>query len=426
MKKFPINKAVGRRGVAFVEQIVGQVGSIFREFPEHSDLGIDGLIEFVEKETTTAELVAVQIKAGPSYFIDRRGERYAEVVVTLDDLAYWERYPVPVVLIVCDPTDGSACWLDIKGFISRNLDSSRNKRTRLTIPLGESAFTTETLLGPVQALCQQYRSERVYMAFAELLVSLDNRDRMEGFIGLSSRREYLFSKVTCFLFFQHLFCENEGLRAVITDSLSRYLAHPEVGFNPPKDIRTYVKAILLQFGQKEIAALLDTAWLDEENFMQRGSLGQSVGVLISAVPSYTNHLERLVFDPTASYHVRVGALALVSEFDILPVLEVVAARFDSVDWGEALEAAKWILEYVFRMEIDSVDLDNAIDTKGDNDSLAELLSKLSILFLCENESSIVSLLDRTTNRSVQYEASRALERVARWKRHPEKFMQRLV
>jgi len=429
MKKFPIIKATGNLGVAFVSKVVAQAGSIFREYPGNTDLGIDGQIEFVEHGIATGKLLAVQIKSGSSYLIPCGDGQHFEVNAKRDDLVYWNMCPIPVVLIAYDRKSEISGWLDIKGYIRENPNTLKRKYTRLIIPDRSRPFNANVLLSEILNLCDLYQSDVDQLSFAELFVSHDNRDKIRGFLGLSSRTECLFSKLTCFLFFQHLFHSNDGLRAVVTDILSRYLAHPEVGLNPPREIRDYVEAKLRQFGRQEIAQLLETAWLDEENLMQRGSLGQSAGVIITSVPGYEQHLAQLALDPTQSREVRCGSIELAAEFEIYSVLKAVAANFDLVSWeGEDVyEFARWAAEAVLSMEADTIDLDNIFEAmRYDDNALAELLNSLSLLFLYENGAKLEQILHRTTNPLVQFEASRALDRVQRWKYHPQRYMQRLI
>jgi hypothetical protein len=428
MKKFPIIKATGDLGVAFVKGVVAKAGCVFREFP-NADLGIDGLIEFIEHEISTAKLVAIQIKCGSSYLVQCDSGHSFEVSIERDHFIYWDMYPVPVVLIAYDPKSGLSGWLDIKGYIRNNPDTLERKYTSLVFPALSDHFNDDILLSQIISLCDQYRSTTGQLSFAELFVSHDDQDKLRGFLGLRSYPEYLLSQLTCFLLFQHLFYPNNTLRAAVTDILARYLPHPEVGLNPPKEIRDYVEAQLRQFGRQEIIQLLETAWLDEENLMQRGSIGQSAGVIITSIPGYEQHLTQLALDPTQTREVRCGTIELAAQFEIYSVLKAVAANFDLVNWegNDVYEFARWAAEAVLGVETDNINLDNMIEAMGyDDDAFAELLSSLSLLFLCENEAKVEQIFNHTTNPLVRFEASRALDRVQRYKYHPQSYMQKLI
>ena len=427
MKKFPTTKAKARLGVAFVQKVVAEAGSIFREYPQDTDLGIDGQIEFIEKEVATGKLVAVQIKAGSSYLIHHADGDYFQIKVKRQDLIYWNSQPIPVVLIAYDPQTEQSSWLDILGQVRNNPNILGNNYTTLILPATTRPFNADILKSEIKNLCTNYRFEAEQLSFLELMASHDTEDKLRGFLGLRSHPEYLFTKLTTFLLLKHLFHPNDGLRAAVTDTLSRFLAHPEVGLNPPKEIREYVESEFRKFGLQELIWLLETAWLDEENLMRRGSLGQSVGVIITAIPRYEHRMVELAVDPNQSHKVRWAAIALAAEFGIYSVLLGLAMNFDRTIWGDVYEAAKWAAEEVLRSEIAEIDLADIIEKNGYNDnSLADLLSNSSFFFLCENVSNIEQILISTTNSLVKYNASRALDRVTRWKYHPEKQMKRLI
>jgi len=113
MKKFPIVRAKARQGVAFVEKIVAEAGSIFREYTQDTDLGIDGQIEFIDDEVATGDLISVQIKAGASYLKHHIDGDYFQVKVTRKDLAYWNSLPIPVIIIAYDPKTKQSSWIDV-------------------------------------------------------------------------------------------------------------------------------------------------------------------------------------------------------------------------------------------------------------------------------------------------------------------------
>ena len=74
--------------------------------------GIDGEVEIVERGEYTGRLLAVQVRSGPSYLsrttpegIVYNGER--------DELDYWLRYALPVILVLYDPANDVAHWSSI-------------------------------------------------------------------------------------------------------------------------------------------------------------------------------------------------------------------------------------------------------------------------------------------------------------------------
>jgi len=427
MKKFTREKATGKLGVAFVARVIFEEGSIFRETSGETDLGIDGYIEFVENEVALGILVGVQIKTGASYLVQHGDTKRFEVIVSHKDLKYWNAQPIPTALIVYDPETGLSGWLDVTGYIRSNPDSLNHAYTTLTIDSRAKPFSVNTFQTEFRATFQNYRLEADLFKLADLMASPDPGDKFRGFLGLLSCDTSRYSKLTCFLLLEHLFFPDNRLRAAVSDALSRYLSHPEVGFVPPKEIRDYVESRLKEFGRDEVKKLLETSWLDDENLMERGSLGQSVGVIIIAIPDYARHLEELVIDNAQSYEVRMAAMALASEFGIYDVVKFIAGNLDRVEWGDAREAAQLLAEEFVHIEVAENDLSVVIERDGyDSIRIADILRDASVYFLAENEAIISEILTRAVDPVVRFEASRALNRVIEWRHSLQKHMKKLL
>jgi len=117
-----------REGVMAVERAVNQMRCIWRE-TANADVGIDGQIEYVDNNGgCTGHVVAVQVKSGNSYLKRVAGgisfspsERHA---------SYWERFPLPVIVVIHDPFSGNSYWGDIR----RHLRSDQNKTKIIIVP----------------------------------------------------------------------------------------------------------------------------------------------------------------------------------------------------------------------------------------------------------------------------------------------------
>ena len=102
-----------RSGVLAVARLVNDMKCVWRETP-NADVGIDGQIELIgQNGTTTGQIVAAQVKSGASYFADcddktirfRPKEKHRN---------YWSRFPIPVMVILHDPSTGTAFWADAR------------------------------------------------------------------------------------------------------------------------------------------------------------------------------------------------------------------------------------------------------------------------------------------------------------------------
>ena len=73
------------------------------------DFGIDGHIEIVgEDGEPTGQLIAVQVKSGPSYF--RRGESTFPYYVDERHVKYWDQHCLPTILVLHNPVNDLTVW----------------------------------------------------------------------------------------------------------------------------------------------------------------------------------------------------------------------------------------------------------------------------------------------------------------------------
>jgi ribA/ribD-fused uncharacterized protein len=89
-------------------KITNDLRYIFRPKPI-SDIGIDGEIEIRQQEKSHGRIIAVQIKAGPSYLRERTKVGFV-YRGSMSHLRYWLNYSVPVIVILCDLTDSTCYW----------------------------------------------------------------------------------------------------------------------------------------------------------------------------------------------------------------------------------------------------------------------------------------------------------------------------
>jgi hypothetical protein len=102
-----------RRGVAAVQMFAATHGVIFRETPT-GDVGIDAQMEFVRVNGfTTGHLIALQIKSGRSYFEHDTGIAW-KFYHGKKHGKYWENYPLPVILVLHDPSSARSYWIDAR------------------------------------------------------------------------------------------------------------------------------------------------------------------------------------------------------------------------------------------------------------------------------------------------------------------------
>ncbi|HCL6960459.1 TPA: DUF4365 domain-containing protein [Klebsiella variicola] len=112
LPKYHQTNSQERLGVNAVAEAIAKIGQIWRETPM-ADVGIDGQIEYVSPEGfATGRMIAVQIKSGPSFFKESKGDWvfYPEEKHRF----YWERFPLPVLIIIHNPETNLSYWQDAR------------------------------------------------------------------------------------------------------------------------------------------------------------------------------------------------------------------------------------------------------------------------------------------------------------------------
>jgi len=102
-----------RVGVAAVALAAAKMNLIWRE-TSASDVGVDGHIEFVDADgRATGRLIGVQIKSGQSFFQNADNDAW-HFYPEQKHRSYWERYPLPLVLILHSPENNVSYWVDAR------------------------------------------------------------------------------------------------------------------------------------------------------------------------------------------------------------------------------------------------------------------------------------------------------------------------
>jgi hypothetical protein len=98
-----------RLGISKVAGQVAECGWFFREQPP-PDEGIDAQIEGADEDgRPNARLVGVQVKSGPSYFESKTEEGW-RFWVRRKTFGYWQRSPLPVIVVLYEPESDTAYW----------------------------------------------------------------------------------------------------------------------------------------------------------------------------------------------------------------------------------------------------------------------------------------------------------------------------
>ena len=297
MSKYLKTNSTSKAGVNYIRTIVESHNSIFQKIDQENDVGIDALIEVVKNERPTGNFIASQIKSGKSYF-DKKSNLCKFPIGNHRE--YWSNYCLPVYGIVFIPEFESAYWIDIKRYLKNHPKATIiSFEPTLVNIINPTTFITQFiphLTGDVPNLNYE---------FAKSLFESSNPD--EIYLGLYTLYKKYADKNEVWKLFVDYFKEHSIKD--IPDPLVYYLSvipwHPDMLFykdTHTPESREYGKTLIAQFGKSEILKLLH--FIDEENMISRGSLGQSVEAIISSIPNSLTYLESIIKDKNINIKIR--------------------------------------------------------------------------------------------------------------------------
>jgi tetratricopeptide (TPR) repeat protein len=135
------------RGVAVVEHLtLNELSWIWRRQLE-ADYGIDAHVEIVEQDRVTGQLLALQIKSGPSFFKEWDEDQHAWTFRSDNKhLEYWLNHVLPVIVVISDPVAGTAYWQVVTSHTIRRTSAGFS----LPIPISQS-FTAASRQALIEA-----------------------------------------------------------------------------------------------------------------------------------------------------------------------------------------------------------------------------------------------------------------------------------
>jgi Domain of unknown function (DUF4365) len=130
-----------RRGIAAIQAYAASRKQIWRETGT-GDVGIDGQLEFVNSNGfATGRTLAVQVKAGPSFFRHESATGW-KFYPEAKHRNYWEQFPLPVLLILHNTDTGVTFWTDARQALRT---PSREERAYIEMPEANVLETTDPI-----------------------------------------------------------------------------------------------------------------------------------------------------------------------------------------------------------------------------------------------------------------------------------------
>lgn len=303
MPKHPQSSATAKSGTNFVRGVVEAANCIFHKIEQENDLGIDGLIELIRKESPLNKQFAVQIKAGQSYFIAKTEECLIPINGHRD---YWAGYPLPVFGLVFVPTRGVAYWVNIKRYLKNHPAATVIKFKCTEV----NAFDSN---GFVSLFIPMVLQEIPEIPFEQALRLVNSVNVDESEVGLVVLFRKFPNRLQTWDQLVNYFKRTDAKN--IPRSLMYYFAHVPwhgdiwgYGEQLTRETRDYIRTEHFQkFGLEEITKLLSL--VDEENMIGRGTVGQSVEAIVSSLPNRAELLKGILAEGTRPRFVReVAAL----------------------------------------------------------------------------------------------------------------------
>lgn len=305
MPRYKQSAITAKEGINHIRSATENAGSMFIKIDHENDLGVDALIEFIENEVPLNKQVAVQIKSGASYYSERTRECLIPIGGHRD---YWARHPLPVVGVVYVPAHGVAYWASIKGLLKAAAAATVlrfpaceatkfDARTFASIFLPQAVGTVPTLeLEESLLLARSAHPDEMYLG----LLTLFRRYPDE-----TSTWDELVRVFRTF--------PSSEIPPVIVYWLAHIPWHGDIaslGKTASQATREYGRLLLADFGVSEVRKLI--SFIDPEEQIARGTLGQSVEAIVSSLPGSGALLRQVIESPAADMTEKEFAALIVA------------------------------------------------------------------------------------------------------------------
>jgi hypothetical protein len=322
MPTYKQSAVTAKAGLNFVRTVVEAAGSLFHKVEQDSDLGIDGLLEFVRDKESTGKLVGVQVKSGNSYY----SQKHRQCALPVDGHRdYWAKYSVPVIGVVYIPALQKAYWIDVQPYLERDPEAN-------TIRFRASAaneFNTDRFLS---IFMPEALHETPVLSIEQGLAFLQSGSPDERTLGVASLFRNHPNDTRVWDAFVNLLVSMPA--AAVPPLVIYYLAHipwhSDIAyFGEPitTATREHVRELLGSFRTPEVIKLLE--FVDEENTIRRGSIGQSVDAIIRSLPNATTMLSAIAEDESLPLFRRECAALIYAIHDAGDALPILAKLKDS-------------------------------------------------------------------------------------------------
>ena len=168
--QFGASAKQGELGVSIVSRTISEhYGWLFKRNHQEHDFGIDGQIEVVTDDgMVTGQMLACQIKCGKSFFREKNRWGFVYRGET-KHFNYLANYPIPVIIIICDPDSREAYWVQFQAFAARVTEAGWSLNVP---PSNKLEFSKAELLSLLPKVCDMLGALSKYWDLNQILVEL--------------------------------------------------------------------------------------------------------------------------------------------------------------------------------------------------------------------------------------------------------------
>jgi hypothetical protein len=325
MATYKRSAIIAKRGINFVRSTVENAGSLFIKIEQENDLGIDALIELIKDEHPLNKQIAVQIKSGQSYYNADVGECMFPIGA---HRAYWERHPLPVFGVVFVPALKTAHWVNIKHHLKSH-PGATVVRYRAT----EANRFDDTSFSKIFVPAIAGETPTLALDEAFLLARSEKPD--ERYLGLL----VLFRRYPNVLLvwdeLVKVFIQQpvDEIPQVLPYWLAHIPWHGDIAYygeTISEGTRAYARSLLSRFGYSEVVKLL--SFVDPEDSISRGSVGQSVEAIISSLPHAGDVLRQIISSADLDMFVRECAALILAMNEGPSAIKEIAQLAETGSW----------------------------------------------------------------------------------------------
>jgi len=307
MVKYLKSNITAKRGVNFVREVVESSGCLFHKIEQENDLGIDGIIEFIQDEKPAHKSVAVQIKSGPSYF---QSKKEICIIPIENHREYWSNYALPVCGIVYVPELGLGFWTNIKSHLendkkSKSIKFVAGRSNQLDLANFNRLFLPNVL------------NQTPNLSLNEAISFFDSNIDNEFVLGsLILFRKYINEKITWDKYISHINeSDAKDINKGIIYRLSHIPWHSDIWYSGEPILAETNKYVLDKINQFKKSDVIKFLSLIEEGIgFQRGTIGQSIEAILSKVNRIENILAEIIREKNTDLIIRHSAAVIYAYY----------------------------------------------------------------------------------------------------------------